>query len=85
MSGIKIELEISENELKNVLLKVISDEYDRSLTTYGNPHIDRIVGECVREIIYKDKDRIIDSIIERASKECTRKAFKKVLDNFNSD
>lgn len=45
--------------------------------------VDKITAECVREIIYKDKERIVDRIVAQASRECKNKALKKILEGLN--
>lgn len=78
----KFEIEIPEEELKEAVLKVIADRY------YGNytcdkRHVDRIVAEQVRNVIYKDKERIVDRIVAQASRECKSKAIKKILEGLD--
>ena len=76
----KIEIEIPDEELKEMLTKVISDRlyadfsYDRSLYK-------RTIAECVRDVIYKDKTNIVDRIVAQASRECRTKAIKKLLED----
>lgn len=75
----KIEVEIHDEELKEVLTKVISERlyadfsYDRNLYK-------RTIAECVRDVIYKDKANIVDRIVAQASRECRTKAIKKMLE-----
>ena len=75
----KIEIEIPDDELKEMLTKVISERlyddysYDRNLYK-------RTIAECVREVIYKDKEAIVDRIVAQASRECRTKAIKKLLE-----
>lgn len=37
-------------------------------------------SECVRDVIYKDKENIVDRIVAQASQECRTKAIKKLLE-----
>ena len=75
----KFELEISDKELKEAVLSIMAEAYYRDCSHDRNT-VNRIVAECVREIIYKDKERIVEKIVERASRECSKKAIKKILD-----
>ena len=75
----KIEIEIPDDELKEMLTKVISERlyYDYS---YERNLYKRTIAECVREVIYKDKEAIVDRIVVQASRECRTKAIKKLLE-----
>lgn len=75
----KIEIEIPDDELKEMLTNVISkrlyDDYSYDRNLYK-----RTIAECVREVIYKDKEAIVDRIVAQASRECRTKAIKKLLE-----
>lgn len=76
---VKIEIEIPDDELKEMLTKVISerlyDDYSCDRILYK-----RTIAECVREVIYKDKEAIVDRIVVQAGRECRTKAIKKLLE-----
>lgn len=76
----KITVEISDEELKSAVLQVVAREYDREFSA-DRRNVNRVVAECVREIIYKDKEQIVDRIVGQASRECKSKAVKKLLEN----
>ena len=76
----KFELEIPESELKEAILHVVSTEYYRNYSPDRN-NVNRVVAECVRQIIYKDKERIIDRIVNQACRECKSKALKKIIES----
>ena len=75
----KIEIEIPDEELKEAITEIISKRlysdysYDRNLYK-------RTIAECVRDVIYKDKENIVDRIVDQASRECRTKAIKKLLE-----
>lgn len=46
----KLEIEISEDELKEAVLKVISNNYYRDYSADRN-HVNRVVAEQVRRVI----------------------------------
>ena len=75
----RIEIEIPDDELKEMLTKVISERlyYDYS---YERNLYKRTIAECVREVIYKDKEAIVDRTVVQASRECRTKAIKKLLE-----
>lgn len=74
----KIEIEITEEELKEAVLDVMAKKYYSEYSA-DRRSVDKVVAECIREIIYKDKDRIVDLIVARSSRECQSKAVKKIL------
>lgn len=76
----KITVEISDEELKNEILNIVARDYKSEYST-DRRRTDAVVKECVREIIYQDKERIIDRIVAQASRECGNKAVKKFLDS----
>ena len=76
----KFELEIPESELKEAVLHVMADEYYRNYSA-DRDNVNRVVAKCVREIIYEDKERIIDRIVNQASRECKNKALKKIIES----
>ena len=75
----KIEIEIPDEKLKEMLTKVIADrihsDYSYDMNLYK-----RTISECVRDVIYKDKANIVDRIVAQASRECRTKAIKKLLE-----
>ena len=75
----KITVEISDEELKREILHLVAVDYKRDFSE-DRRRVDLVVKECVREIIYQDKERIIERIVAQASRECGNKAVKKLLD-----
>lgn len=76
----KFEIEVPDEELKKTVLCTVANAYYRDYSADRN-NVNRIVAECVRQIIYKDKERIVDRIVEQASRECKNKAVKKILES----
>lgn len=74
----EIRIEVSDDELKEAVLNVIAGAYYRDYSADRNV-VNRVTAECVRQIIYKDKERIIDRIVAQASRECKSKAVKKIV------
>lgn len=75
----KIEVEIPDDELKEVITQVIAKklcaDYSADRTLYK-----RTIAECVREVIYADKENIVDRVVAQASRECKTKAIKKLFE-----
>lgn len=79
----KIELEINESELENLIKQAFVNKItDRYVSDYcaERRQVDRIRQEVVREVLYKDKERIINGIIAQASRECGNKAVKRLVE-----
>lgn len=75
----KITIEIPEEEIKDRLLDVIANQYYRDYSS-DRRKVDMATKECVREIIYKDKERIIDRIVTQASSHTKNLAVKKMIE-----
>ena len=75
----KITIEIPEEEIKDRLLDVIANQYYRDYSS-DRRKVDMVTKECVREIIYKDKERIIDRIVSQASIHTRTLAVKKMVE-----
>lgn len=76
----KVTVEISDDELKREILNLVAKDYKAEYSE-DRRRTNVVVKECVREIIYQDKERIIDRIVAQASRECGNKAIKKFLDS----
>ena len=81
----KFEVDVSEEELKEAILTQASRNYFSDFMTADRRHVDRTIAEVIREIIYKDKERIVNLIVARASRECGNKAVKKILESLKED
>jgi len=75
----KIELEIPDEEMKEALTCVIAKALYNGYSSDSNRY-KRIIQECVREVIYKDKENIINRVVSQASRECKSKAVKKLIE-----
>lgn len=75
----KFEIEIPDEELREHILtaaaKALFSDYSMDRNLYK-----RVISECVREVIYKDKEAIVDRIVAQASRECRNKAVRKLLE-----
>ena len=75
----KYEIEVEDDVLREAIINVIAQRYYMDFTS-DRRHVDRIVSEAVRSIIYKDKERIVTDIVAQASRECGNKAIKKLME-----
>ena len=80
----KVTIEIPEDEIKDRLLDVIAQQYYRDYST-DRRIVERVTAQCVRSIIYKDKERIVDRIVSQASRHTKNLAVKKMLAQMGDD
>ncbi len=80
----KITIEIPEDEIKDKLLDVIAQQYYRDYSHDRN-NVNRVTAECVRQVIYKDKERITDRIVSQASGHLKNVALKKMMEKMTED
>lgn len=80
----KFEIEVSEDELKHHLLAAAATSLHKDFSADRNMY-QRVIAQCVREIIYQDKAEIVDRIVAQASRECGNKAVRKLLENLSED
>ncbi len=74
----KIEIEISDDELREHILVAAGNALHKQYSSERNLY-KRTIAECVREVIYKDKQEIINRIVTQASRECENKAVQKIV------
>lgn len=75
----KITIEIPDEEIKDAVLNVVARQYYKNYST-DRRNVDRVVSECVRKVIYKDKERITDRIVSQASSHLKNVALKKMME-----
>lgn len=80
----KITIEIPDGEIKDRLIDVIANQYYRDYSS-DRRKVDRVTAECIREIIYKDKERIVDLIVNRASRHMKNLVAKKFVEQLNEE
>lgn len=75
----KITIEIPDEEIKDAVLNVMAQQYYKNYST-DRRNVDRVVSECVRKVIYEDKERITDRIVSQASSHLKNVALKKMME-----
>lgn len=72
-------IEVDENAIKEqisrILNAVLNDELRSRYSDTG-----REISTAVKDLIYSQKDRIIDMVVERAAAEIVRKGLPKLMD-----
>lgn len=74
----KFEIEVSDDELREYILTAAGQALMESWSADRNLY-KRTIADCVREVIYKDKDAIVKQIVAQASRECRNKAAQKIV------
>lgn len=80
----KITIEIPDEEIKDAVLNVVAQQYYENYST-DRRNVDRVVSECVRKVIYEDKERITDRIVSQASSHLKNVALKKMMEKMTED
>ena len=80
----KITIEIPDEEIKDAVLNVVAQQYSKNYST-DRRNVDRVVSECVRKVIYEDKERITDRIVSQASSHLKNVALKKMMEKMTED
>ena len=80
----KITIEIPDEEIKDAVLNVVAQQYYKNYST-DRRNVDRVVSECVRKVIYEDKERITDRIVSQASSHLKNVALKKMMEKMKED
>ena len=80
----KITIEIPDEEIKDAVLNVVAQQYYKNYST-DRRNVDRVVSECVRKVIYEDKERITGRIVSQASSHLKNVALKKMMEKMTED
>ena len=80
----KITIEIPDEEIKDAVINVVAQQYYRNYSS-DRHNVDRVVSECVRKVIYEDKERITDRIVSQASSHLKNVALKKMMEKMTED
>jgi len=77
----EIKIDIDEKILEEMIQTQIAKEVVR--VSQYRYEIKDAIGKSTKEMIYKNKDEIIEKVIARASAEMVKKGFVKFMDEFN--
>lgn len=80
---IKIEIEIPDEEINKAIIEILSKKIlsqhtleNRTMNKYG-------IADAVKEIVYTQKEELIERCVERASTELVKKAFPQLMDKLS--
>ena len=74
----QIKIDIDDNELREVVTSMIAKQLTASWSTERQV-LKRTVADAVKEVVYSEKEFIIEMVINRATAEITKKAMPKLL------
>jgi len=80
----KIEVEISDEEIANLIKDKIAQVIVGDRFSYDKNMYKREIAQAVRDVIYADKENIINMTVNRASREIKSKAIAKLLSDVKS-
>lgn len=78
----QITIEIDENEFQKAMIEIIAKE---SARTYFRRDEAKGIEKAVKEVIYSQKEELINRCVDRATIELTRKALPKLVEKLSSE
>ena len=76
---IEIDDRVLHEKINDILNTVLNRELQYRYSETGN-----MVRAAVKELVYSQKDRIIDLVVDKAAKEIVRKGLPKLLERSGS-
>lgn len=80
----KIEIEIPDEEIASLIKDKIAQVIVTDRFSYDKNMYKHEIAQAVRDVIYADKENIINMTVNRASREIKSKAIAKLLSNLES-
>jgi len=77
---VKIEIVIPDEEIIEVVKNMVAQRLTRDYS-YDKNLYRREIAQAVRDVIYSDKENIVNMVVNRASSEVKSKAIKKLLED----
>ena len=81
MSIYSIEIDDKEivKQIQDILNTIINKEMKCRYSEAGHE-----ISNAVKQIVYSNKDEIIDKVVDKAANEITRKALPKLIEKFST-
>ncbi len=76
----QISIDIDEEELQKKVMKELAAKMTSSYRTVENNFFRLAVNESVRQIVYAEKQSIIDTVVERATREIVKRALPQLME-----
>lgn len=80
----KIEIEIPDEEIASLIKDKIAQVIVTDRFSYDKNMYKHEIAQAVRDVIYADKENIINMTVNRASREIKSKAIAKLLSDLES-
>lgn len=80
----KIEIEIDDKELQEEITSMIARKLTTSWSTERNL-LKHTIADSVKEVVYSQKEEIINMVVNRASAEIVRKGMPKLVNKMMKD
>lgn len=77
---IDINDEVVTKQISDILNTIFNNEMHRKYSVTGD-----VIAMAVKELIYSNKDEIIDKVVDRAVKEIVRKGMPKLLERMGDN
>lgn len=78
----ELKIQIDEQELQEAITQIIA----RKITAGTERQMMKMeIAESVREVVYSQKEFIIDMVVNRATREIRNKALPKLLENLGKE
>ena len=78
-----IEIRFEEDKLYD-LVKTVMENKIKAVIWEEDRRERGVINQYIKEILYSNKDEIIEKVVERASREMVKKGLPKLLDKMNS-
>lgn len=79
----KIEIEIPDEEITELIKNKIAQLIVVDRFSYDKNMYKHEIAQAVRDVIYTDKENIINMTVKRASREVKNKAITRLIENTN--
>jgi hypothetical protein len=76
---VKLEIDINDRELQEEITGIIAKKITAAWSAERNM-LKHTIADAVKEVVYSQKEMIIDKVIKRATTEIVRKAMPKLMD-----
>lgn len=80
----EVKVDIDDNELREVVTSMIAKQLTASWSTERQV-LKRTVADAVKEVVYSEKEFIINMVVERATREIVKKGLPKLLENLGKE
>lgn len=77
-------IEIDDEAVKKQIHNIVAELLNEELKYKGTP-THKVVAEAVKDIVYSQKDEIIDKVVNKASREIVKKGFPKLIEKWSEE